>query len=96
MKIIRSWAVTVRPGAAFTAPECRGNPSVGGLLESGTKICTSPIEEIEGRVVRTKYSTYVLEGDPDPFFMEFLMRKGLTYNDEEPFQALVEGGFIHL
>lgn len=92
-KKLKEWVVCIHPNGAFTAPECRGNPSVGGMLD-GHRIVTSPIVAFEGRHVQTLNSVYRLSGKPDAFFLKFLEEKGLPYSSRNPLYPLKKGGYI--
>jgi hypothetical protein len=101
---LKKWAVTIHPVDHWIAPESRGNPSLGGIPDTGPlaaaekkKIVTSPIASVKGRVVTTRSgSVYRLTGRPDPFFLGFLRDRGLAYDGKDPLRALIAGKYIHL
>lgn len=93
---LTDWCLTQHPDDAYTAPECRGNPSLGGLV-NGRKVVTSPIKEVRGRTVITQSgSVYRLEGEPNEFFTKFVADKKLRVLKSAPLRPLVEAKFIHL
>lgn len=90
MFTLRNWStIGVTP---YSAPEqglcllgkVYGNPK----FPDGYTIQTSRIIDVEGRVVRTASgSLYLLDGDPDPGFAEYLQRAGKPLDLENPIKV---------
>lgn len=105
-KVIRSWTVSIHSNHAFTAPECRGNPSLGGIPDIDVlgnenvekrKILTSSIASYKGRTVTTESgSVYVLTGEPNQHFLDFIKDKGLKYDKRAPIAPLVVAGYVRI
>ncbi len=87
---LSNWALEFARGDAYDAPEIRGLCLVGEVAghprrPDGTRVKTSPIVAVEGRVVRTRSgSVYELNGDPHPAYLAWLAECGREYDRENP------------
>jgi hypothetical protein len=59
-------------------------------------VTTSPIRSARGRIVTTVSGRqYELVGDPSPFFHDFLQRKGLEFDQENPLFRINVLGYLN-
>lgn len=88
---LRNWSV-IRTGNPYMAPELH-SMCMHGRAENhpefapGTKVTTSPVVSVEGRMVKTWTRLYELEGEPSAEYRAFLESKGLAYDEENPIFA---------
>jgi hypothetical protein len=89
--ILRDWCTSSPPEDRFRAPECRGNPVLGGKVyghpdfPDGSAILSSRIAAADGRkVVTSSGRVYILEGAPSPEWIQFLADIGKTVDEENP------------
>ena len=82
VKILRDWAV-ISNQDPYTAPENRFLMLVG-TLTSGERIVTSEVMSSIERLVRTKNSTYKLDGLPEKGYTEWLTKHGLKNDSKNP------------
>ncbi len=95
-KIIENWW-TEPGGDMFTAPEARGIVICGECdhpkaVKTGI-IRTSTVKSVEGKVVKTLNSTYVL-GTIKPQFLAYLKECGYTYDPENPIRMVDKLTFL--
>lgn len=50
----------------------------------GTKVTTSPIVAVDGRVITTASGSVYELGEPDPGFLAWLAKEGRTYDPGQP------------
>lgn len=85
---LEEWFCTVSTNDIHIPPEINLIVLVGVVYnhpkyEDGTPIKTSVIKESNGKYVKTINTTYYL-GNPDPNYLDWLDRVGLTYDSENP------------
>ena len=91
---LSDWAVGDNPGDAYLAPEHRGIRLSGRVKghpkhHDGKLVVTSPVRSVAGRTVRTASgSTYLLVGEPEPGYLEYLQSCGRTYDPVEPIKLI--------
>ena len=81
---LNNWGVTYLSDSPFIPPEC--NPTcLSGYREGEDRpVRTSPIVEVNGRIVRTESgSTYFL-GEPSPEYLAYLEKIGYPYDPDQP------------
>jgi hypothetical protein len=102
--LIRDWFITARNDDPYSAPETGATCLAGKIdwhpeLKISPEMCevtTSAIVGEEGRLVRT-YSgrEYQLVGEPSPYFHDFLQRKGMEFDDNNPLHEINVKGYLH-
>lgn len=88
MPRLEDWRMVSSP---YEAPEIAGRYVEGKLHNSGNPrrpdghpITTSRVVGASGRVVTTRSGSRYLLGEPDPRYLGWMERKGLTYDPEAP------------
>jgi hypothetical protein len=90
---LSNWACEFPDGGSdYTAPELRGLCLVGDVTghprrPDGTRVKTSVIRKVSGRVIETRNSVYILEGDPHPAYLAWLVEHGREYDADEPIKV---------
>lgn len=85
---IECWSTADAKSDPFLAPELIGICLHGRVYghptkPDGSKVKTSQIKLVHGRLVQTEYNNYYL-GEPDPEFIKWMSMEGLDYNPNEP------------
>lgn len=88
MARLENWSVAYLEGSYFVPPELRGSVLCGTVYGhykcfDGTKVITSAICEVRGRIVKTVNTEYEL-GTPDEKYLVWLKEHGYVYNAESP------------
>lgn len=78
------WSVCYdKPDNSYQAPEQIRRCICGFRDQDNKRIVSSAIVSVEGREVKTMYSTYILE-DIDPDYLQWMHDNGFTYDPENP------------
>jgi hypothetical protein len=81
---LEKWGVSYRSGDLYLAPEVNPVCLVGYRDNDPRPVITSPIVEVNGRIIRTQSgSTYFL-GEPSPEYLAYLESIGYPYDEENP------------
>ncbi len=81
---LEKWGVSYRSDDLFLAPEINPVCLVGYRDDDPRPVITSPIVEVNGRIIKTlSGSTYFL-GEPAPEYLEYLESIGYPYDSENP------------
>lgn len=89
--ILKNWGCA-ESGDGYTPPEWRslvlrgevyGHPN----FEDGHRVMTSAIVSARGRLVTTKSREYLLDGPPDPAYVEYLNEIGYVFDPENPIKV---------
>ena len=88
---IENWS-TGRENNPFLAPEQQGICLCGQVYghptkEDGSRVKTSSIQSIDGRMVGTLNTIYEL-GEPDPEFIKWMKVEGIEFNPNEPIKII--------
>ena len=83
MYTLSQWGVTNTPNV-FLAPECVRTHLSGFREDDQQYVLTSPIIEVNGRIITTQSgSTYFLR-EPNPKYLAYLEEIGYAYDEENP------------
>ena len=81
---LENWAVSYRSDNLFLAPECNPICLVGHRDNDLHRIITSPIVEVNGRIVKTFSGSIYFLGKPAPEYLEYLESIGYSYDEKNP------------
>lgn len=85
---IECWSTIDSSTDPFLPPEAIGICLCGKVYghpnkPDGSKVKTSRIKLVQGKLVQTLNTNYCL-GEPDPEFIKWMKMEGLEYNPDEP------------
>jgi len=89
MYTLNQWGVRRRiSDNPYLAPECNPVCLVGFRDDDPRQVLTSPIVEVNGKIIKTySGSTYCL-GEPNPEYIAYLESIGYDYDEENPIKDM--------
>jgi hypothetical protein len=81
---LNKWSVTHLSKSPWLAPECNPVCLQGVRDEDNRSVRTSPIDKVEGRIIRTESGSAYFLGEPDPEYLAYLESIGYDYDPENP------------
>lgn len=92
---INNWSTTRGGGSPYDAPELSELRLQGVVIGhprgcDGRNVLTSPIVDIDGRVITTRSGTVYSLGRPDQKWLHWLRKSGRIYDPTSPIKVIEE------